>query len=160
MAPPGTHGVLLQLTTGDWAFILLLITLGLAIKAIILWWLHEDTIAHGRRPHYWLAAAIVLDIPTLIVWLIVRGEPKDGQSEHLEQSGGPAFPPPSLPGDRPPLDPPYRSETAPGMENENATNGPRTPIKCPQCGTMFSVRRNHGPTRIECPECGRSGTLG
>lgn len=170
--------VLMQLTAGDRAVVFIVLLVGLALKALILWWLYVDTTAHGRRPLWWLVAAFFLDIPTLIAWLIVR-PPHPGDATTMNRT--PNRPPerrgdPLPLGEDPyrqratdPMEPPYRPTPESPFEDdpsgareaevEAEADGEEVPLTCPQCGTRFHARRGEGPRRVSCPECGRGGTL-
>lgn len=164
---PAEPRVLLQLTTGDWAVIVVLLLIGLAIKAFVLWWLYLDTTRRGQPPLWWLVAAVPFDLPTLVVWLIVRpplseagAHPELRHQIHQAQ-----------PGDAEPMDPTTgpssadeTPETGEGPETatpaRQATGNGTVRVTCPHCATRFHVTARDSPQRVECPSCQATGTIG
>lgn len=169
-------------TAGQWSFILGLITLGLALKAIILVWLYRDVRRRDREPLPWLIPAIFVDLIVLVVWLIARPpletrtprRPAAIRDRPVKGVGGP----------RPPIDPAARATSTfgPGAESprtatsqapdegtkeavapESAPTAAATRTvgrKCPHCGTVFPFPADAVPgTEIVCPDCGSKGRL-
>lgn len=152
--------MLLQLSPGQKAVIFALILVGLIVKALVLWWLYLDTTQRRREPLWWLLAAVPFDIPTLIVWLIVRPPetPTNGTGRPDE--------PESDPGVHDPLSESY-GETGPRdpaptpMPQQQGPTGEGTLLRvtCPHCATQFKVTKQAGPQDVQCPSCERTGTL-
>lgn len=174
-APADVPRILLQLQMDQWAVILTILALGLILKAVILWWLYRDTTARDHQPWGWLVAAFFLDIPTLIVWLIVRnGDAYESPPNHASP---PAKQAPVAPQDSPrhdePVDPDlpvgprvFQEPAAPEPPLTHVTPpdapsaGKRILVTCPYCSTQFTTLSSPtGPTAVTCPSCGERGVV-
>lgn len=157
-APGAIDGVLLQLTPGQKAVIFALILVGLIVKALVLWWLYLDTTQRGREPLWWLVAAVPFDIPTLIVWLIVRPPETPthaaGRWQEGENETGVDDPLGAAPNET------ATHDLAPAPIPQQPTGeGVLLRVTCPHCGTQFKVTKQAGPQDVQCPSCERTGTL-
>lgn len=179
-APAGFHSAFAQLEMDQWAVILAVLALGLILKAVILWWLYRDLTARGREPWGWLIAAFLLDIPTLIVWLIVRerdtndAHPDDSRADDASSLQTPPRSSREDPaqGDDP-VDPDVpvgprafkQPETAqPPLTHVTPPDAPSTGkrilVTCPYCSTQFTTLSSPTePTAVTCPSCGERGVV-
>ncbi|MBW3583776.1 MAG: hypothetical protein KY455_11810 [Euryarchaeota archaeon] len=169
-------------TAGQWFFILGLLTVGLALKVVILVWLYQDVRRRGREPLPWLIPALFVDLVVLVVWLIARPAletrtPRRPAAVHDRPVKGVAGP-------RPPIDPAARATSTfgPGAETPR-TGTPEAPDersveavapeaapgseatktarrRCPHCSTVFPFPADAASgTEIVCPDCGSKGRL-
>lgn len=156
-APGALDGVLLQLTPGQTAVIVALLLVGLLVKALVLWWLYLDTTQRGQPPLWWLVAAVPFDIPTLIVWLIMR--PPQVHANGTTTGQEPRQTPGREPVDAEASNGGPGAELAPPPQPAPAASGTLLRVTCPHCATQFRVTKQAGPQDVQCPSCERTGTL-
>lgn len=169
-------------TGSQWTVILIILAVGLALKAWVLWWLYQDTTWRGVSPWPWVGAAVVFDVPTLMVWLVRRPAPPQLRRTTPKRRAPVAEPAVAdEPADPDPAEDRWRApaygaeEAAPGSSPEGAfttTTGDQehadvregpgllARVTCPRCENRFMVRRAaSGPTGVTCERCGAAGRI-
>ena len=161
MVVPGALALPLLYTGGQWAFLLGVLALALVLKAFVLYWLHQDATHRGRKPLPWLIAAAVLDLPTLLVWLVVRPVAPRPPRKPLPAPASVSRPP--APGAAPgpaAATPPASGGFAATPRNAADIAPAALRLSCPRCGHRFLAEKQaSGPTSVVCPACGTAGTI-
>lgn len=157
-------------TGGQWAVILGILFVGLALHAWLVFWLYRDVRETGKNAAAWAGFGAVAFIPTIVAWRFVRPEPvrpaavPRGSRSALTDGTDRA---------RTEQDDPYRLGVHASQHERPAPDAVRgaihqrtgaarprgTEVSCPRCAARFEAPRDPdgGPTRVQCPGCGAVG---